>query len=233
MGLNAGERPRRDIRLPLRAAGIEVKNTNRDTFPRGVYLEGVGKLSEPDQEMMETVLERITKGCREYYAGYKMLDTHGNEHHDRRDERDKLRKQHGQNYDQYHTLSKLRLNLITRVYSPLLRLVYLLDAHDIHTDQAEKIRKIVSDLPSGVDVIGGGSIPAEQRLRLGKMRAEMADQGHEFSNTDKLAVVYHGMNDAQKVELMRRIDTIVARFLNTVTTDNGRSIHNGSEENSS
>ena len=208
MGLE-DQKPKRDIRFPLRVRGIRIEKTNNDEFPDEVDFTGLEGLSESKKEL---VRQLIVPACKAYYNGILMSDRYGLKHDDRRNMRNILMKVHGDDYMIPHSANKLRLNRITTAYVPLLRLRDALNAQDIHTPQADRLREVIEKLPSGVDIVGA-DIPMRQRLRYSTVRAERIKQGMKFTSTDKLGVLYHGMNDEQKIKLTEQMDAVIDKVL--------------------
>lgn len=209
-----------------RSGGFLVLQPHVDNFPRGVSVKGFEALPE---DIRTTYLNGLVDACRNYYGGYLLKDPFGNDEEKRLGWQTQMLKDFpatdnaGEGYDAFQKRIKLRLATIQGVQGLFTGLVANLDAQNIHTPQAERVRTLASRMPVIVNVARqteftgiGDELAARLREALDTIPLSEADREEQ----ERLEETSWKMMDYDKKErLAEDMDRINEDFLEMVTAE--------------
>lgn len=138
--MNEGpERPPKSVKERFQDAGVSYEEAaDAPELHAPVKLDGFEGVRNAQR-----LIEKVAKQCRGYASGPIIRDSFGNEHQKRREWRGTI----GTELFTIYRENKLRANVISGVTGFLEALVGELDGDNIHTPQAEEVRRLHNEIP--------------------------------------------------------------------------------------
>ncbi len=182
-----------------------VEQWHDKDFPKEISERGFEKLWDPDSfpekvgepdlgeflEKRRRNFHALADACRMYYTGYIISDPFGKDETKRVTWQQQMLQEYGEKFHSFQRQIKLRLGPITGVLGLFRSLVDNLNTLNIHTEESDKVRALFDELPSV----------------------------NTFRSTPDDPLTYTNMSYERKLEIVRKIDSVAARFLALVTQE--------------
>lgn len=215
------EEQRKRVLDIMRESGIEVEESNTDTFPHVVNKEGLEGLSD----LGERCFAKLEEEARLFWAGLIIKD------HFEMDEDARQRFQDKMNafplYKELDNRNKLRVNVHTNLHGAFRVLVADLDRQNIRTPQADTIRDIYASLFPIPDVgffnEAGQRGAKKVRERFPTLppiddRPDVVDDhGRPVRWEPSYRFYYLHLNEEQRLQIVANFDKAAHDFLELIT----------------
>lgn len=154
------ETPVMDMRVALEADGVKVSEPSEIVpMPASIQYDGFEDLDPNYMKFIPALAAR----CQEYLNGIFIKDGFGANHDARVAWRKKMNEQYGEEFDLLDRRNKYRHGKMTPLYVCLTSLSDSLDAANVHTPQADVVRRLDKSFPDVSAAAGYGDMSYEEK----------------------------------------------------------------------